>query len=200
MKFCKLLFAVVGASVLLGSLVSVASARNFSHSNTGIRATFRSVEFGGGFGTTRCDLTLEGSLHSRTLPKVLRSLIGYITRAILQKPCLVGDATILTATLPWHTTYAGFSGTLPNIQSIVTNTIGSSFSAIEPAFGFACLSRTTTESPATGTYNREAGGALTTAIIGGTIPTSCGLNGRLSGTSSTLTLLGTTARITVTLI
>jgi hypothetical protein len=199
-KFGRTLLAIVGATILLGALVGAASARNFSVSNQNLRATFRSVEYGGGFGTSKCDVTIEGSFHQRTIAKVLRALTGYITRAIIQKPCLVGDATILTATLPWHVTYAGFSGTLPDITAISANVVGAAFGAIEPAFGFACLSRSTAESPQTVTFNREAGGAITTALAGGTIPTSCGLNGTLRGTSSTLTLLGATTRITVTLI
>jgi hypothetical protein len=199
-NFGKTLLAIAGATILLGALVGSASARNFSVSNQNLRATFRGVEFGGGFGTTRCDITIEGSFHSRTTPKVLRALTGYITRAAFQKPCAVGDASILTATLPWHVTYAGFSGTLPNITAVSANAVGAAFGAMEPAFGFVCLSRSTAESPATITFNREAGGALTTATAGGTISTSCGLNGTLRGTSSTLTLLGATSRITVTLI
>jgi hypothetical protein len=199
-NFGKTLLAIVGATILLGALVGAASARNFSVSNTNLRATFRSVEYGGGFGTARCDVTIEGSFHARAIPKVLRSLTGYITRAIIQKPCAVGDATMLTATLPWHVTYAGFTGTLPNITAGLANVSGAAFQVIEPVFGFACLSRSTAESPETITFNREAGGALTTATAGGTIPTSCGLSGRISGTSSTFTLLGATSRLTVTLI
>jgi hypothetical protein len=200
MTHARVTAALAISLAILGALVSSAFARNFSVSSASIRATYRSVEFGGGFGTTHCDLSLEGSLHSRTIAKVLRSLIGYITRAIIQKPCLVGDFTVLAETLPWHMRYAGFTGTLPNISSFATNIVGLSLIAIEPSFGFGCLFRTTAESPAIGTYNREAGGALTTALISGTIPTSCGLNISVSGTSSMLTLLGATSRLTVTLI
>src|SRR5438270_3751470 len=116
MKLCKLLLAVVGATVLLGALVGTASAARLSNSSTTFRATWTSAEFSGGFGTPRCSLTLEGSLHSATIVKTRGSLVGYITRASVG-PCVNGSATVLTATLPWHVQYDSFTGTLPSIAT-----------------------------------------------------------------------------------
>lgn len=199
MKFCKLLLAVVGASVLLGALVSSASASRIAGTSETQRATFREVTFAGGFGSSVCGLTLEGSLHSRTIAKTAGALIGYITKAILQKPCSRGDATILTESLPWHVQYASFTGTLPSIATIRTNVIGAAFNALEPVFGVSCLARTSTTNPGVGTYNISAG-VIASVSQGGRIPTTCGLEGELRGTSTNLTVLNGTARISVTLI
>jgi hypothetical protein len=199
MKLSKLLLAVVGATVLLGALVSTASAGRLSSSSSTLRATFREVRFAGGFGTTICAVTLEGSLHSRTIAKVANALIGYITRAALGS-CTQGSATILTETLPWHVRYVGFTGTLPNIGSLITSVSRASFQIREPVFGITCLAASTDARPTTGTYTREAGGALTTAVITGRVPTNCGTEGTLEGTSNSLTVLGAATRITLTLI
>ena len=181
MKLCKLLLAVVGATVLLGALVSTASANHLSSSTQSFRATWTSSEFIGGFGTVHCSLTLEGSLHSRTINKTVGSLIGFVTRASVG-PCPSGSATILQATLPWHVQYAGFEGTLPRISSIRTNVIGSAFQIREPSFGITCLSTSTASSPSTGTYTLTSG-SVTSVTLGGSIP--CGsFTGSLGGRSS----------------
>jgi hypothetical protein len=135
MKLSKLLLAVVGATVLLGALVSSASAGRLSNSSTTLRATWARMDFTGGFGTVECEVTLEGSLHSRTIAKVARALIGNITAASVSSPCRRGGATILRETLPWHVTYNSFAGTLPNITNILTDVVGASFRIREPTFG-----------------------------------------------------------------
>ena len=139
MKLWKLLLASVGATVLLGALVSTASAGRFEVSNQRIRAIFRAVEFHLPESTTRCELTIEGSLHSRTTVKRLGTLLGYITRADLGA-CAAGTATIQQLTLPWHVRYSGFSGTLPEISSIITHVIFVGFRVGESG-GTACLAR-----------------------------------------------------------
>ncbi len=199
MKLYKLVFAVVGATVLLGALVTTASANRLSQSSSTLRATWTAAEFSGGFGTVRCSLTLEGSVHTRTITKTSGLLIGYITRASVG-PCASGSATVLTASLPWHVRYNSFSGTLPSISSITTNVVGSAFQIKEPTFGITCLATSTATEPSTGTYTRESGGTLTSVGLGGTIETSCGIRGTLGGASSIPTALGATTRITLTLI
>jgi len=193
MRLCKMLLAVLGATALLGALVGSASARNLSVTETTSTATFARVEFRGGFGTTRCNVTLTQVLHSRTMPKVLESLMGLITDARVGG-CEAGSATILTATLPWHVRYAGFLGELPNFEAILTKVVGSAFRIREP-LGIECLATSSASSPSTGRFNREAGGRISTAVIGGTVPTTCGRNGTLSGTSNSIT-----PAVTVTLI
>jgi hypothetical protein len=190
---------VIAVIVVFGALTSSASAGRLSLSSQTWRSTFSEWRFAGGFGTMACALTLEGSLHSRTIAKVANALIGYITRAALGS-CTQGSAIILTATLPWHVRYVGFTGTLPNIGSLITGIARFSFQIREPVFGITCLAASTDTRPTTGTYNREAGGALTTAEINGRVPTNCGTEGTLGGSSSSLTVLGAATRITVTLI
>jgi hypothetical protein len=197
MKLFTLLLAVAGATVLLGALVSTASATRLRSTSTTLRATFPRVSFIGGFGTTECAVTLEGSFHSETIAKVPESLIGYITRAIIGGTrCIRGSATILQASLPWHIRYVSFEGTLPNITAVNTEVAGVQFNAKEPVFGIACLA---SGGLFTGIYNRT-GSVLTSAVIGGRSPTSCGREGTLEGTSNSLTVLNSSTRITVTLI
>jgi hypothetical protein len=201
MKFCKLLLAAVGATVLLSALVGTASARNISITNQTIRAQFREVRFEAAFGNTVCQVTLEGSLHARTIAKVANSLIGYITAARLG-PCPVGTATILQETLPWHVQYVSFNGTLPNITALNTNVIGSSF-RVRETFGVTCLARSTTTAPARGTYNIGAGGVISGARIGGVIPTGAecfGASGTFSSDEGRVFLLNTTTAVSIRLI
>jgi hypothetical protein len=154
MKRCKLLLAVVAAAVLLGTLVDSASARTFSSSSSTFRFAFRELRFNATFGTVTCQLTYEGSFHSRTIAKVVGALIGYLT-AVNLGPCGVGTATILRETLPWHIQYQSFTGVLPNINSIRVNT-QTRFRIREP-FGATCLFASTPERPATLTFNRIHG-------------------------------------------
>jgi hypothetical protein len=206
MKIRKLVLAAVGASVLLGSLVSAsASGRSFSVDNQNLRAAFREVIFReGGSASTKCQLTLEGSLHARTIAKVLGSLIGYITRATLG-PCVTGTATILTATLPWHVKYSGFQGTLPEITSVIVHTIGAGFQA-RLSNGITCLARTETNEPGIGRLHFDAQPSHHVRMgIEGRIRTTClGISGTLSTeaapNSSYVVGLGTSTPISVTLI
>ncbi len=199
MKLSKLILATAGAMLLLAALVSSASANRLSDSTTTLRATWTTAEFSGGFGTIRCALTVEGSLHSRTFTKTAGALVGYVTSASVGA-CSQGSATILAATLPWHARYASFTGTLPSITSTTANIVGVAFDIREPVFGISCLALSTAAEPATGVLNREAGGAYTSVTLGGTLETSCGIRGTLRGTSSAPTVLGATTKVTLTLI
>jgi hypothetical protein len=121
------------AALMLALAVGTASARNLSPSELSIRATWNPIGLGTEAATeVRCNLTLEGSFHSRTIPKVERTLVGFITRAIAGRPCsrntgwvfngterneALGNTT-LPNSLPWHLTYERFTGTLPNPTSI----------------------------------------------------------------------------------
>lgn len=196
MKLSKLLLATIGAMVLFGALAGSASARSFSSTSQTLRAQFREVRFNGAFGNITCEVTLSGSLHTRTIAKTVGALIGYINAATLG-PCREGTATILTETLPWHARYLAFTGTLPNILTIRINVIGAAFRIREPLA--TCLATSSAASPAVGTFNREAGGVLTSAEIGGTIPTSCGIAGTFGSNRGPVTS-SEGARITVTLI
>ncbi|MGN6188199.1 MAG: hypothetical protein ACTHOE_04820 [Conexibacter sp.] len=203
MKPYKLLLGALGATVLLGALVSTASARNLQLTNQTWRSTFREIRFRLPFGDTVCPATLEGTFHSRTIAKVAGSLIGYVTRAAFGAPCTSGTATVLAETLPWHVRYLAFSGTLPEfINSIRVNVVDVSFRVREPGLN-VCLVRSTAAEPVLISFARENGGAVLTAELAGTIRTGAecfGEAGTLSSDRGPVTVLNSTARITVTLI
>lgn len=201
MRLGKTLLAVAGATVFLAALTSAASARNLSISNQNLRASWRSSRFSGAFGETVCPLTIEGSFHSRTIAKVVGTLTGFVTRAITGA-CSVGSATLLTETLPWHSRYQGFTGTLPNITSLTANVIGVSMRIREPGSAI-CLARSSATEPVVITANREVGGALTTAEIGGTIRVGAecfAVAGMFASDRGPVSVLGSATRLTITLI
>jgi hypothetical protein len=203
MKICKLLLAAAGATVLLGALVSSASAGRFEINTQAIRSQWRSVEFRLPGGITRCEVTLEGTLHSRTMVKTIGSLIGYITRAILG-PCVAGTAaTILTETLPWHVRYSGFTGVLPEITSLIVHVIGAAFRVQEPR-RLICLARSTAARPGIGTFHRDTVTHLLTEVgIGGTIPTGAecfGAEGEFASDSGVVSQSNSNTRVNVSLI
>lgn len=194
----KLIIATFGATILLGAFVANASAGNLSTTSQTFRAAFSAVTFRALFGSWECQITLEGSLHARTIAKVVDSLIGYITEATLGL-CNTMTATILRETLPWHVRYEAFAGVLPNILRIFSRIIGFRIQFREP--GFTCLATSTEEGPALLTFSRTtATGALTAAALGGVnIETTCGRNLALES-GAPVTVLNSTTRVTVTLI
>ncbi len=197
MKVSKLLLAVAVAAAFFAALSGSAGARVFSFSHQTLRGTWREIRFSGGFGTVICAVTVEGSLHTRTVAKVAGSLVGYVTAASIGA-CAQGSATILRETLPWHITYGGFTGTLPNITGGNANVVNASFLIREPVFGISCLTRTRAETPIRGSWEINAR-VLESITLSGSIPTSCGVTGAISGTTTSISSQEG-ARITVTLI
>jgi hypothetical protein len=213
MKLVRLTVALAAATALMAALAGSASARSLSTSSQTLRSTWARVSFREpifGF-TVVCPVTLEGSLHSRTIAKGVYNLIGYITRAAVgpSASCAGGEATILTTSLPWHVRYQGFTGTLPEIRTVRALVSGASFNVHSTSVGATCLftTRETVAEHGLGTFNREAGGALTSAEINGEITSNegCVFGSRVrgilsSGPSTSLTVLNSASRITVTLI
>src|SRR5436853_5582788 len=116
----KLGLTALVAALLLSAAVTTASARTLSASTQNIRVTWRSLEFVSPVVTVRCQITLEGSFHSRTIAKIERSLIGHVTRVTVKtESCTNGQPTAETSSLPWHITYEGFRGTLPRIEEVL---------------------------------------------------------------------------------
>ena len=119
------------AALLLASAVATSSANRLSISNRSFRIIWSplrlsTLEEGGAVAV--CSVTLEGSFHSSTVTKVLRALVGHISRASLSRPCPLwfhnGSERVLeraapATSLPWHVVYEGFTGTLPNISSAI---------------------------------------------------------------------------------
>jgi len=118
----QLVLTGLGATLLMALAVGTTSARNLSVTNQNFRSAFNQMDFRAGEIANTCRVTLEGSLHSRTMPKVEGSLIGYVTRVITGN-CQLGT-TILTETLPWHVRYISFSGRLPDITLITVKVRG----------------------------------------------------------------------------
>lgn len=129
-KPARLLGAGILASLILASAVATASAGRLEVSNQNFRIVFSPLRFETGGGTPiNCTVTMEGTFHYRTILKVARSLIGYVTRAIVARPCsgfgqayayngTEGELTSNVNSLPWHVTYEGFTGSLPAIATI----------------------------------------------------------------------------------
>jgi len=196
------------ATMLLASALSTASARNLSISNERFRVTWSRLEFIGGSLSARCQVTLEGSFHSRTIPKVERLLIGSITRIDVKTESCEGIARASVARPPpWHVTYEGFTGRLPNIETIRLLLQRFQFNII--AFGATCRYGTATDN-VTGSAVLNAAGEVTNLIplrernianlLNG--PEICPPNGTLIAgeADGRVTLLGTTTRIRITLI
>jgi hypothetical protein len=113
----KLSLTGLVAALLLSVTVGAASARNLSISNTNARITWSRLEFVAPI-TARCQITLEGSFHARTAAKVVGSLVGSVTRATVKtESCTNGR--VVASNVPWHITYEGFRGTLPNISDVL---------------------------------------------------------------------------------
>jgi hypothetical protein len=180
----------------LAILVSAATATRLSSSSQTLRATFARVSFTGAI-PLECAVTLEGSLHARTIAKTVSALVGLITRATVGV-CPRGSATILQASLPWHVRYTSFTGTLPNIATIRTTVTGAEFQLREPTFGITCLAANAT---VTDSYFLTAGVITNAEISSGEIVTNCAeLPLRLRSTTGTVTVPGAATKITVTLI
>jgi len=219
-KTVKLLFAALTASLILGALVSNASATRLSSNSQTLRATFSSLEFNGeGIAIIRCPVTLEGSFHSRTIAKVERALIGAVTRAVVkQESCTNGigaafngteryNGTTSPNTLPWHLTYESFSGTLPNISAV--NILLSRFRfGLRDNAGFCTGQYGTSTDNITSAANLGAGGAVASLVpITGRNTASLARrdggiacpSGRMTGTGS-VTQLNSSATVNITLI
>src|SRR5215213_2451096 len=137
MKLRKLILALTGATVLLAALTSAGSARNLSFSSQSFAALWRRMDFAGGISRAiECEILLAGSLHSKTMTKVVGSLIGYITTATVLR-CTRSGMTFKQESLPWHRKYGGFGGTLPNITGTTETVTGTEWTVREPG-GITC--------------------------------------------------------------
>jgi hypothetical protein len=215
----KLILTALAASLLLSAAVSTASARIFSTSNQGIRATWTSLEFEGG-AVIRCQVTLEGSFHSRTIVKVARLLIGAITKAqVKQETCTGGRGSTFNGieryrgitpsnTLPWHVTYESFIGNLPAITGIRILLSRFRFGIEIPGICTGRVGSATDNVTALATRNTGTGEITSITPVNtlnrATIITRdagifCPPTGELLGAGQ-ITLLNSAARITITLI
>lgn len=205
-----LLLTCLATACVLALGVATASAVRLSVTNQSISISWSGLRFNEG--RAQCPVTLEGSLHARTMVKSPGTLVGFILRA-RTSACSVGTAVLLsvedgqTSTLPWHIRYDRFTGTLPAITSIRWHIVGFSYRVVEEFE--TCLYASTAARPALLDLSREEGGsgALTTGRFFGTeaIPLAagnvalCEQSGLLGGSGS-VTLPGSSTRVTLTLI
>jgi hypothetical protein len=199
----KFILAVLCGSAVALAAVGMASARNLSISNSSIRMTWARLEFRTERTTSKCEVTLEGSFHSRTMQKVRETLIGLLTRADVTS-CEGGRVTFLTGTLPWHMRYRSFSGTLPAFTGVAINNVGMAW-LMEPMPGISCLYRATEGQPALTEASVSARGEVLgiSESASANIPlfagTFCPPASAITGTGR-VTLLGTTTAVSMTLI
>ncbi len=204
----RALLTCITATLFLALAVTGASARNLRISNQHTRIVWSALRFVAGGRTITCHVTLEGSFVEATAPKTVGTLLGRITRAAFNT-CSGGSATVLTATLPWHIVYRGFTGTLPRITSVQVGILGLSFE-VQQEGTIACLAATEANNPAVGNINLEESGNGTVtelnALVEAEIPLRgggglCAFAGRIhfEGAGS-VTVLTSTTRITITLI
>jgi hypothetical protein len=187
----------------LAVAVQTASAGRLSSSSSTIRNTFRTLIVAAGEVADTCELTLEGSFHTRTIAKSLGALLGYVTR--VETANCTSRTTILRTNLPWHLTYEGFSGSLPNITLFFSLVRNAEF--LIEFLGFRCLSGGS--NILARAVRNTSTGALTSVSVEETIPTRSGggfgcpgaeeRGGRLTGTG-TVSVLGATTAVTTTLI
>jgi hypothetical protein len=132
---CALCALVLGAGI--------ASATRIELSNQTFRIVWQPMTITEGALFTECPLTLEGTFHERTFTKVSGSLLGFVTRAIMNEAACRGSATarVLAETLPWHVRYDSFEGTLPNITGLRYQIIGMAIQAV------VCLYQSNAERP-----------------------------------------------------
>ncbi|HEU4721160.1 MAG TPA: hypothetical protein VFS59_07325 [Gemmatimonadaceae bacterium] len=153
------------AALLLSMAVGTASARNLSISNPNIRVTWSNLEFVGTV-TIRCQLTLEGSFHRNTIVKERGTLIGAVSRATIKSESCT-NARLRTQAMPWHLTYEGFRGTLPNIEEVFLLLARFLF-LLERVLGSTveCRYGTATDNLSFATIN-EAGGTGNLVLVAG---------------------------------
>jgi hypothetical protein len=175
------LLILAASTTMLSCIASgSATAGSFRFDRLFIVAGFSAVTFSGAFGNIVCPLTLEGARHAGTALKSAGNLAGFFEEVRLLT-CGTGSATILRESLPWHYAYASFTGSLPNITSLNYTLTGIQLRIREPLL--TCLAAGGTM---TIRLNREVNGNLTSMVLGGTSPTTCGISGTFSGTSNRL--------------
>ena len=155
-------------SIVLYSLIAgSASANRLSFSEATRRVTYSPLRIVPLFGSTvSCPVTLESSLHSRTISKVPTALIGYLFRAQMGT-CESGSARFNTATLPWHRTWFSFAGALPEITSVAEGVLGMRVEIQGELFGLRVICGYDI-SNATFTSVRESRGGISGEVPDGT--------------------------------
>jgi hypothetical protein len=158
----RILVAALCAATALAVGVGTATARRLATTENHFLSHFSGITFESSAGNAICALSIEGSFHERTIEKIVRSLIGYISEARMKRPCSGGEGFIQSTqergageseSLPWHVLYERFIGALPNITGIEATLDNALWLAI--IAGVRCVYRTSTSSPLRGILNRN---------------------------------------------
>ena len=194
----------MAAAVLVLALTAAASSANLLRfSNRNIRAVWTQLRIANTLFAVECPVTMEGSFHANEIAKVEGNLIGYITRAIAANAGCGAGRIIFLGGFPWHVKYERYGGTLPNITSVLMRILNVDVNTERETFN--CLYRST-EPASLHVAFTVAGGVVTSLVVNETalIPKAggsafCGMNAEVSK-AATVTLLGTTNAINITLI
>jgi hypothetical protein len=148
--------AVVGllAALILAVGAAASLATDFHVNLRSFNATWPRVVISAGGTSFSCAITLGGSFHETTFSPTIGDDVGSVTRATLGA-CTGGTGTLLTGTLPWDITYAGFSGAPEEVTSVALNVLGASFQGAPSGLGAACLIRSTVSEPMSLSAQRE---------------------------------------------
>jgi len=127
----SLFVAFVAMALLVPAGAAVARSLSLTESEYQIQWIDNAgrLEFRSNFGLppVTCRFTMAGRYIARTLSKVAGAVIGRVESASVETSgassgrCRNGEATILSATLPWDITYKSFFGTLPRIRDVVVH-------------------------------------------------------------------------------
>lgn len=202
----KLILTALSAVLVFALFAGVASARNGLSSSPANSTVFiENMEFSGGFGTVRCNITMTVAMNS-SVAKRVGAVAGHTTVAVSTGRCASGDAGIIERggarvtglQGPYEVTYQSFGGELPNITEVTLQNVGVHFWIREPTFGVVCESSepingtSTGGNPATGQSINRSGIAL-----GGS---GCSFaSGTMRGSGSIYTGLEHTVRQTLTI-
>jgi len=204
-KTAKVSLVAGAAALVMGFAVHGAGAEaGIEARSPTFRIAWRPVSITSGASTTRCNLTLEGYVHSNTMAKTAGALIGYLVEVSVRE-CTGGSATVLTSTLPWHVRYEGFTGRLPTIEGVKLTFIELSLS-VQPTGSLNCLVRTSSTSPLKAIFNVEASSAVTGVALepGSTIPETgealCAFASASFEGTGRLTTTATGSSVSITLI
>ncbi|HEV7772384.1 MAG TPA: hypothetical protein VGO48_03715 [Conexibacter sp.] len=139
------------AGLTLAAGLGVASAGRLSVTSQQFRINSRPQWGSVGNWRIQCSTTMEGSFHARTIRKTLSSLIGLITRVAVNHPSCFDTSnleaadmtfwngserilgTAMLTSLPWHVTYEGCQGTLPDPAAVIWLIEGFKFSISNPS-------------------------------------------------------------------
>jgi hypothetical protein len=149
--------------VTLTALASSASANRFEISNQGIRFTWAALRWSPQIALGLeliCPVTMEGTFHSRTMAKEFERLVGYITRAIVNRSACsftapVSGFAFQAESLPWHIRYDTFEGLLPATPRVMYRMVLVGF-IVEVEGGVGnCLYKSTVARPSRGWFERN---------------------------------------------